>query len=250
MSNDLPSMFSKESTPVIEKNAIFDMLQKHIGKSDDSYAEVTIGGSSDYEDEEVEVPSSYPLYEETPEPAAEAVEEAPKVIEPKLEQDPETYQFSDIDIKNATLHHIKPQTRYRREYLICPGFTVWMTPITDKGQQELNNNSQYIFSTGDKRTRVDVVDSYYDENQKLTVPGGRTETEWYYNPDQIRFTTRANIAAYLDKIGDVSLSGLSLNKRLEILEAYTPQILNVIYTKAYLHFIALLEKTENEILKY
>jgi hypothetical protein len=175
-----------------------------------------------------------------------------KKEEPKKEESPEEppkFEFKKEDIQQAVLHFIKPmRSQFSKEYRIYPEFSVWFRPIKDKHERVLNEYSREVLSDGDIRTRVDVRESYYDEMAQTTVPGGRTETKYYYNPDAQRAVKRAEMAMYIARIDEIDFKeDTPLATRLEILEDYPSVILDVVYEKGFLHFLSLMLEAKKEI---
>lgn len=253
MSEDLPQMFG-ETVIEKDKKAGIKSLLESFGMVDESYKGISLE-NPDYPDEMIEDDISYPdiaLPEELV-PESTKAEETPEVKEPEVkkevvvEKDKSKYEFNDVDIQNAILHHVKPKAKWKKEYKIYTGFSVWMCPVNDRASKDFNELALNLLSYGDKRIRVDVVDSYYDTERQVTIPGGRSETEYYLNPDAPRKSKRAEMALSIASIGENSFEGLSLDKRLTILEEYSPEILNIIYDKAYLHFTSLITEAKERI---
>lgn len=206
-------------------------------------------GVSSEEEEEYEEPKGVVF--DTPDVEESLKEEETKESTPDTAKPEEKSQYSPIDIQNAVLHLIKPKNIWKKEYIIAKEFTVWMSPPNDKQDSELNDYSLKVLARGDKRTRTDVVDSYTDPKTQTFIPGGRTETEYFYNPDAPRALKRAETACYLVTLNGEDVSSLSLTAKIKKLEEeYNPIILEAIYQKALVPFLGLMAEAKKEILNF
>ena len=239
----------QEQKEGFDKDSIMEMLQSSgLMESRNNVANFFNAEEGEMETEDVEFVPEDEL------PIVEArIPEVPKKQEtvntPEKTEEKVNYSFSPAEIQQAKLHLIKPKANWKREYKITEGFSVWLEPISDKTEGMLNDYMSRVVSRGDKRTRVDVVDAYYDEVNQIQVPGGRTEVEFFYNADAARAAKRAEMSGYIHTIGDDVLHKLSIEDRLTILEDYTPQILEIIYDKAFFPFYSLILEAKRQIRK-
>jgi hypothetical protein len=163
---------------------------------------------------------------------------------------PEPLQFPEAEIKEAVMHLVKPSRQFRRMYEIYEDFQVWLKPLSDREEKTLNEFLMKTNSTGDRRLRVDVVNSYFNEDAQTKVPGGRVESEYFYNPDAQRAMRRAELAMYVHTFDGHPFEKLSLQERLNFLEGYSPYVLNVVYEKALVPFLGLIQEATKQLVNF
>jgi hypothetical protein len=161
------------------------------------------------------------------------------------------FNFSEEEIK-AAIHGSLKRTKFSKVYNIYGTFSITATDINDKQTGLLNSLFADIVNQGELRTSVRVVDPYTDAEGKF-IPGGRIEEEYRFNPDSNRLNMRALTAVYISHIDNVPLPELNelkdLHKRVEILETYSSELLDVIYKKVILPFSALMKEASERLLQ-
>lgn len=161
------------------------------------------------------------------------------------------FTFSEEEIK-AAIHGSLKRTKFSKVYNIYGTFSITTTDINDKQTGLLNSLFADIVNQGELRTSVRVVDPYTDAEGKF-IPGGRIEEEYRFNPDSNRLNMRALTAVYVSHIDNVPLPDLNdlkdLQKRVEILETYSSELLDVIYKKVILPFSALMKEASERLLQ-
>lgn len=147
----------------------------------------------------------------------------------------EKSSYSEEQKKKIVLAMIKPGEKAITHFSINSMLTVGFRMINEKDVSEYNAYLEKELSTGDKRTQT----QYFPE-------GGRMESVVYYNQDYPRAELRAKLALYLHSINKTEISGKDILDRIKTIMAYSPTIIDLIFSKGLLPYLELLDEAKRD----
>lgn len=170
--------------------------------------------------------------EDTPTPEPEVVEKEIKAPPPPKK---EKSSYSEEQKKKIVLALIKPGEKSITYFPLNSMLSVGFRMINEKDVSEYNAYLEKELSTGDKRTQT----QYFPE-------GGRMESVVYYNQDYPRAELRAKLALYLHSINKTEIAGKDILDRIKTIMAYSPTIIDLIFSKGLLPYLELLDEAKRD----
>lgn len=177
--------------------------------------------------------------------------------EDKKVEEAASYKFPEEEVR-AAMHGSIKKEKYSKVYDIGSTTTIIRDP-RDYETGILNLLTAQLMTKGDKRTNVRVIDSYIDTKSSQTVPGGRLEEVFYFNPDYDREVMRAVTALMVVRLGDDFIheplrrgqNGVEdLKARINVLEEYSTGMLDALYNKVVGPFTQLMEEAAKRLINF